>query len=227
MLWKVKFEVIPENNFTKRHQVCTVPTIRRSPRIVSRSKFLKPSWHDNTGKLWFRILRDGRTGLGCLANPDSGLNLNIWQLIDTSSIAREINQLTLFISLEVFPLIGLDNAASLSCESSSNSSLKFKLIPVSKSPWRLGALSESFCFPFTDRPLPLFFFEIKFPALVAMLCEAVVRVVTVPVAASAWDFEFGRDSETANEPESVVCFLPTVVPDLGWESILEVGSSKD
>ena len=115
------------------------------------------------------------------------------------SESKEIIQLTLFNSLEVFPLIGLDNAASLSCESSS--SLKLMLLSCS------GAVL-SFCFPF--RPFfPLFFFEFDFPAFAVMLCEAVVRAVTVLARwvpdseLEAWDFNLAIDSEPAIEPESV------------------------
>ena len=88
----------------------------------------------------------------------------------------------------------LDRAASLSSESSS--SLKLMLVSGSGS----SAFSFSHCFPFE---VPLFFFEIKFPAFVAMLCEAVVRAVTV-VACRVPPEDLVIDSKPASEPESVV-----------------------
>ena len=65
-------------------------------------------------------------------------------------------------------MIGLDNAASLSCELY----LLLKLYFAS-----LAGSGSFFCFPFG--PFPLFFFEIKFPAFEAMLCKAVVQAVMV------------------------------------------------
>ena len=92
-------------------------------------------------------------------------------------------------------MIGLDSAASLSRESSS--SLKLMLVSGS------GSGAVSFCFPFETFFKPLFFFEIKFPAFVAMLCEAVVRAVTAVARVPPEDL-VAIDSDPASEPESVV-----------------------
>lgn len=89
--------------------------------------------------------------------------------------------------------MGLDSAASLSRESSSNSSASLA---------GLGAVF--FCFPFG--PVSLFFFKFKLPALVlVMSCEfAVVRAFTVARRVPPPADLAVTDSEPANEPESVV-----------------------
>ena len=93
----------------------------------------------------------------------------------------------MFNSLETLPLIGLDSAAASSRESSSSSGS--------------GTVSFLSRFPFAW-PFALFFFEIKFPAVVtAMLCEAVVRAFTVDWWVLLEDLAI--DSEPAAEPESV------------------------
>lgn len=83
----------------------------------------------------------------------------------------------------------------------------------------------SFRFPF--KPFPLFCF-LEFPAIVAMLCEAVVRAVTVGRVPPAEDLALPvvpvMDSEPASEPESVERPLLTVVPER--EVSLEVGSRQ-
>ena len=141
-------------------------------------------------------------GMGSLSLDGLPTRTLVWSqtFVTISTITREINQITLLNSLEVFPLIGLDSAASLSRESSS--SLKFS--------GSSGAVS----FRFSFRPFSLFF-GFKFPTFVAMLWEAVIWAFTVRV----WPLAV-MDSEPATEPESVVWssdfnnFLPAN-PDLG------------
>ena len=79
----------------------------------------------------------------------------------------------------------------------------------------------SFRFPF--KLFPLFCF-LEFPAIAAMLCEAVVRVGWVPLLAKDLARVPVMDSEPVSEPESVERPLPTVVPER--EVSLEVGSRQ-
>lgn len=78
-LRNVDLETIPKDSVTKRLQDFTVSFIRRSPRIVPGSEFLKPGRHNYTGKLRFSVIGYGRTGFGCLANPYFGLKSIICQ----------------------------------------------------------------------------------------------------------------------------------------------------
>ena len=208
-----------EMSILKSSPSTTSQRIRKFSRSLSSGDLQGLSPEAN---FWSQVGTTIPENFGSASLGMGALDLDIWRtrtpfwsqsIAIVSMITREINDhLTLFCSLEVFPLIGLNSAASLSCESSSWS-LVMLLVSTSG--------GTSFRFPF--ELFPLFCF-LEFPAIAAMLCEAVVRVGWVPLLAKDLARVPVMDSEPASEPESVERPLPTVVPER--EVSLEVGSRQ-